>query len=205
MVRQSDQVDIDGRGFVESPYQKNHRSIANKQSQVISSHQVTVRDVHTDLDPMQGKGLMRSNDTFSALQHPSSLTILAFYSSWSFPAARTHCMANEISKSVMSKGLIQECRPEFQPFVESILILLLIDIKPHSLKKYSPDCWYSFFFLVWCSVQALPPLVEIQCSLSRRVHHEVESYLKFARKIREIQMCLNFEPFQKATVFRFSG
>jgi len=149
MVHQSDQVDIDGQGWGACPYQKVHRSIAGKHSQVISSHQVTVCDVHTDLNLMQGKGLMRGNDTFSALQHPSSLTVFAFYSSWRFPAARAHCLANKISKSVMSKSLIQECSPEFQPFVESILIAFLVDIKPHNFKIYSLDSWYTFFFSVW--------------------------------------------------------
>jgi len=55
MVHQNDQVGIDGRGFGESPYRKIYRSIADKRSQVISSHQVTVRACDT-LTSMQCKG-----------------------------------------------------------------------------------------------------------------------------------------------------
>lgn len=97
---------------------------------------------------MQRKGLMQGNDTFSTLQHPSCWTIFAFYRSWCIAAARTHCLANEIPTSVMSKGLIQERSPELQPFVKSILTVFLVDVKPHNLRNYPPDFWYTSFFLV---------------------------------------------------------
>ena len=157
---------------------------------------------------MQGKGVMRGDDTFGALQHPSSLTVFAFYGSWCFPAAQTHCMANEIPESVMSKGLIQKSSPEFKPFIESILILYLVDTRPDKLQISSPDSWYTFFFWLWCSVQVLPPLVGIRYILPRLLHH-VGSDLKFACRNQEFQMSLNFEPkvreFQKVSMFGLSG
>jgi len=93
----------------------------------------------------------------------------------------------------MSKGLIQECSPELQPFVESILTVFLLDVKPHDFRNYPRHFWYTSFFSVWHSVQVLPPLAEIRCILPRLLHHVV-SYLKFVHKIQEFQMRLKSEP-----------